>query len=363
MHNEELSQVALSLLPGLGPFTIRQLISYCGSASEVFQTSLSKLSTIPGIGIKTARTIKSLDGLEPARILLKKAADHTTSIHFFTNKSYPQRLKPLEDAPVLLFSKGKPVYNNRFTLGIVGTRRPTPYGINVIKYILTGLIPYHPTIISGLAYGIDIAAHLQALKLGFPTLAVLGSGLDRIYPDVHKATAQKMLEQGGLVTELNFGTKPEAYHFPSRNRIIAGLSDALIVVEARKKGGALITAEYIKNYGKKCFAVPGAIDAPASTGCNLLIAQGKAEILTNSQVLVNHLGWNSAPARELPKNLSPIESQILNILSKHPTGVQIDALCRKTQIPVNKMATYLLKLEIKGCLKAAPGNKFVQVGQ
>ena len=172
-----------------------------------------------------------------------------------------------------------------------------------------------------------------------------------------------MFVQGGLLTELKFGTKPEAYHFPARNRIIAGLSDALIIVEARKKGGALITAAYSRLYGKKCFAIPGALDAPASVGCNQLIAAGQAQLLTSGRDLVEHLGWEKNLPKQCSRSLPPIELQILEVLEDHPTGVPIDQLCRRTQIPINKMASYLLNLEIKGCIKAAPGKKFVLVGE
>lgn len=363
MREETLRQVALSLLPGLGPYTIRQLISYCGSATAVFQTSPAKLSAIPGIGKKTVQLIKSLSNLNLAKTQLKTAAAQGASVHFFTSKDYPDRLKPLEDAPVLLFSKGKPAYNRRYTLGVVGTRRPTKYGISVIEKILTNLLPHRPTIVSGLAYGIDITAHLVALKLNLPTVGVLGSSLDRIYPDAHHGIAQKMFVQGGLLTELKFGTKPEPYHFPARNRIIAGLSDALIIVEARKKGGALITAGYSRLYGKKCFAIPGALDAPASVGCNQLIAAGQAHLLTSGKDLVEHLSWQKSHPKQFSRSLPPIELQILKILGGHPAGVPIDQLCRKTQIPINKMASYLLNLEIKGFIKAAPGKKFVLVGE
>jgi DNA processing protein len=290
---------------------------------------------------------------------LNTAIAQNASIEFFSDQNYPTRLKPLDDSPALLFAQGKPAYQNDYTIGVVGTRRPTAYGLSAIKKILSDLFPYRPTIISGLAYGVDIAAHQMALKLNLPTIGVLGSGLDYIYPQSHQSIARKMLDKGGLVTQFKFGTKPEAYHFPARNRIIAGLSDALVVVEARRKGGALITAACSRSYNRSCYAVPGPINAPASIGCNQLISQGKAIILTNGLDIVDHLNWNLPAKKRIAKPLPAIESQILQVLSDHQGGVAIDKLCRKTQTPVNKMASYLLSLEIRGYIKAAPGNKFV----
>jgi DNA processing protein len=220
---------------------------------------------------------------------------------------------------------------------------------------------YNPTIISGLAYGIDVTAHTEALKFGLPTIGVLGSGLDCIYPASHHNISQQMLDQGGLLTELPFGTKPEMYHFPNRNRIIAGLSDALVVVEARKKGGAMITVDYATEYGKPCFAVPGAIDAPASFGCNHLIKDQKARILTEGDDIARLLGWESVDLTGSFQGSETTESKILEILSKNPQGLHIDKLCWRTQIPINKMGALILNLEIQGLIKAIPGKKFALV--
>jgi len=361
MHDEKLQQVELSLLPGIGPVTVRQLISYCGSACGVFGTSEARLGSIPGIGKKTAHTISAGRNQALARDQLKMAAAFQASIHFFTDESYPHRLKQLEDGPVLLFTRGRPAYDRQYTIGIVGTRRPTPYAISVIRKILNELYHYRPTVISGLAYGVDIAAHLEALKLGLPTIGVMGSGLDHFYPNAHKNIAERMVDQGGLVTELRFGCKPEMYHFPSRNRIIAGLSDVLLVVEARKKGGALITAAYGNAYGKACFAVPGAIDAPASAGCNQLIKLQKARMMTCVEDIVEPLRWSKNPVNISTFLQGTPEARILEVLGNFPEGVHIDRLSRKTQIPINKMGVYLLNLEVRGQIKTAPGHKFLLV--
>ena len=200
------------------------------------------------------------------------------------------------------------------------------------------------------------------MRLGLPTIGVLGSGLDHIYPEVHRSTSNKMLEKGCLLTEFPFGTKPEAYNFPTRNRIIAGLSDALVVIEARRKGGALITVDYAIKYGKACFAVPGPIDAPSSFGCNELIKGRKATILTTGHDIASYLGWKAEqPDFSVKKDGS--EAKIVQALSRFPEGLHIDKLCRQTQIPINKMGVILLKLEIKGIINSKPGKKFMLEGK
>lgn len=362
MHSEHLQQVALSLLPGLGPVTVRQLISYCGDANTVFKTGLSKLSAIPGIGTKTAKKIVLSKGLDLARKQQARADKESVEINFVNTKKYPERLLPLEDAPSLIFSKGKPAYTNSRTVGVVGTRRPTKYGAVVIREIIQQLSNYRPTIISGLAYGIDIRAHREAMRLGLPTIGVLGSGLDHVYPEAHRSTSNKMLEQGCLLTEFPFGTKPEAYNFPARNRIIAGLSDALVVIEARRKGGALITADYAIKYGKACFAVPGPIDAPSSFGCNDLIKERKATILTSGDEIASYLGWKPEQPNFSVKKEGR-EAKVIQALSRFPGGLHIDKLCRQTQIPISKMGVILLNLEIEGIIKLKPGKKFVLEGK
>ncbi|GJM29513.1 MAG: DNA processing protein DprA [Cyclobacteriaceae bacterium] len=363
MHPEHLQQVALSLLPGIGPVTVKQLISYCGKASNVFNTPVSKLSAIPGIGLRTAKKIHLSNSLDRAREQIKLALIAGSKTLFFTDEVYPERLKNLPDAPSLLFTKGKPAYNHSRTLGIVGTRRSTNYGATVVRRLLTQLNHYKPTIISGLAYGIDIKAHTEALRLGLPTIGVLGSGLDSIYPAAHQNIARQMLGKGSLITELPFGTKPEMYHFPNRNRIIAGLSDALVVVEARRKGGAMITVDYTMEYGKPCFAIPGPIDGPASFGCNELIKNKKASILTCGEDIASLLRWDCLNPVITSREPQNTESRILEILGRFPQGLHIDKLCRITQTPINKMGRIILSLEIQGLIKAVPGKKFTLAGK
>ncbi|HRG11398.1 MAG TPA: DNA-processing protein DprA, partial [Cyclobacteriaceae bacterium] len=236
--------------PGIGDFLLKQVVSYCGSAEQVFKTPKGKLLKIPGVGEVSAEAIKHGDTFKEAERELKKAEREEVEIILYTDKKYPLRLKSIEDAPALLYYKGNQNLNVPKTVGIVGTRQATEYGKEMVERICQELAPHNPLIISGLAYGIDIAAHKAALKNNLPTIGVMGSGMDVIYPAAHKETAKKMQNLGALITENRFGTKPDAHNFPARNRIIAGMCDALIVVEAAEKGGALITADIANSYNK-----------------------------------------------------------------------------------------------------------------
>ncbi len=257
MDQNRLSLLALHFVPGIGDYLIRQLISYCGAADKVFTTPKGKLLKIPGIGQATIKSLTSGKPLSLAEKEIEKAIHSEVELVFYTDKNYPSRLKEINDAPTLLYCKGNINLEQQKTVAIIGTRNATEYGRAQVEKIVKDLVPHQPLIISGLAYGIDIHAHKAALKNNLPTVGIMGSGIDVIYPAVHRETAMKMQEGGGLITENSFGTKPDAHNFPARNRIIAGLADALIVVEAAQKGGALITAQIANSYNKDIFAVPG----------------------------------------------------------------------------------------------------------
>src|SRR5258708_17122306 len=259
MDQDRLSFLALHFIPGIGDYLVKQLVSYCGSAEQVFKTPKGKLLKIPGIGQVTAEAIKSEKTFNQAEKEFKKAEKEETEILFFTDKKYPQRLKEIEDAPSLIYYKGSANLNHPKSVAIVGTRQATDYGKEMVAKIVDDLKPHDALIVSGLAYGIDIHAHKQSVKNQLLTAAVMGSGMDVIYPAAHKDTAKKIVSHGALLTENHFGTKPDAHNFPARNRIIAGLCDALIVVEAADKGGALITAEIANTYNRDVFAVPGSL--------------------------------------------------------------------------------------------------------
>lgn len=365
-------QIALTLVPGVGSILIRQLISYCGSAEDVFRSPLARLIKIPGIGDVTARAILKPNVLTEAEQVMKRLDKLGATALFYTDKAYPARLKTLYDAPALLYFQGSGTLNAPRTIGLVGTRQATDYGRRITAEIIDTVSAYDVNVISGLAYGIDIAAHRASLTNGLPTIGVMASGLDIIYPNVHQKTAQEMLVSGGLLTESPPGTKPDAHLFPARNRIIAGLSDAVVVVEAAAKGGALITAEYANNYHREVFAVPGQLNQAFSAGCNKLIRENKAQIYTSPKDIIEALNWDQ-PANQagestlskqtsaaLPVDITDEESQIISLL-RQSADLHIDDLSWKSQIPMGRLASLLLNLEFRGFVRSLPGKKYAVV--
>lgn len=364
MDQNRVALVALHFISGIGDYTIRQLISYCGSAEKVFKTPKGKLLKIPGIGPVIAETITKGSPFEKAEKEIKRAEKESVEIIFYLDKKYPSRLKHIPDAPSMLYIKGNIDFENPKTVGIVGTRQATAYGKEQVEKLVAGLVPHGALIVSGLAYGIDIQAHKQALKNKLPTIGVMGSGIDVIYPAAHKETAQRMLELGGLITENPFGTKPDAHNFPERNRIIAGLSDALVVVEAAEKGGALITAEIANSYNKDVFAFPGSVGVTYSAGCNNLIKTNKAHLITSAKDLEYIMNWEATKVMR-PKKATSLtldgysdeEKTILNLLlEKSP--LMIDELSWKSNLPVSQLASVLLGLEFNGVVKSLPGKLY-----
>lgn len=364
MDQERLSFIALHFTPGIGDFLVKQVVSYCGSAEQVFKTPKAKLLKIPGVGEISADAIKNGDTFKEAEKELKQAERDDVEIILYTDKKYPHRLKAIEDAPALLYYKGNQNLNIVKAVGIVGTRQATEYGKEMVERICQELVPHQPLIISGLAYGIDIHAHKAALKNNLPTIGVMGSGIDIIYPAVHKETAKKMLSHGALLTENRFGTKPDAHNFPARNRIIAGMCDALIVVEAAEKGGALITAEIANGYNKDVFAVPGNLGQTYSEGCNKLIKTNRANLFASVKDLEYIMNWSAETTTAAQTTLdltvySTDEQTVLRILKERNAPVMIDELSFKSSLPPSQLASLLLTLEFKNAVKSLPGKMFV----
>lgn len=363
MDQNRLSLLALHFITGLGDHLIRQLVSYCGSAEKVFKTPKGKLLKIPGIGGVTAEAIRTGKPFASAEKEMRKAEKDNVQLIFFTDKNYPSRLKLVNDAPSLLYVKGIIDFENPKTIGIVGTRQATAYGRECVDELVKNLVDHKPLIVSGLAYGIDIHAHKQAVKYRLETIGVMGSGMDVIYPSAHKETAKKMMEHGGLVTEHPFGTPPDAHNFPARNRIVAALSDAIIIVEAAEKGGALITAEIGNSYNKDVFAFPGNIGQSHSAGCNNLIKANKAHLITAAKDLEYIMNWDAhakPPKKEVFSldNYEPEEQAILKILLENNKQLMIDDLSWRSNIPVSQLASILLGLEFKGTIRSLPGKLY-----
>ncbi len=364
MQDEKLYKVALSLTSGVGSILTRHLISYCGSAEAVLKSTRGKLLKIPGIGPKTADSLLNRETMAKAEQECTLAAASEVELLFYTEPDYPRRLKTIADAPVLLYSKGNADLNADKSVAIVGTRQATAYGREVTEQLVSDLKRYPSVLaVSGLAYGIDITAHRAALKNALPTVGVMASGIDIVYPASHKNTARQMLDCGALLTEYPFATKPDAPYFPARNRIIAGLADVLVVVEAARKGGALITAEIANSYNRDVLAVPGNIGQSHSEGCNHLIRDNKAHIYTGIDSLEFLMNWqettkvNQEPLWQEDLSLTEEERQVITLL-RHQKEMPIDELSWQSQITLGKLASLLLNLELRGLVKALPGKRF-----
>lgn len=363
MDQERLSLLALYYAPGIGDKLLRQLIAYCGSAEQVFKIPKGKLLKIPGIGPVSVKSIKNKDTFNFAEKELIEAEKKQVQILAFTDRAFPGRLKAIEDAPVVLYTKGNVNLNCDKIIGIVGTRKATPYGKSFVERVIRELVPHQPLIVSGLAYGIDIHAHKEALKSSLNTVGVLGSGLDQIYPAAHEETARKMLSNGGLISEHAFGTKPDAHNFPARNRIIAGLCDALIVAEAALTGGALITADIANTYNKDVFALPGNYEAEYSAGCNWLIKTNKANLITSVKDIEYIMNWSTdgdvvKSENAFLDNLTPAEIAIIEAIKNRGNSIAIDELTIKTLLSPGALANNLLALELKGLVKSLPGKSY-----
>lgn len=361
MDQNRLAQLALNFIPGIGSYSVKQLVSYCGSAEEVFKISKAKLLKIPGIGPSTADLIVNQKPFEKAEEELKRAVKEGVEILLYSDKNYPKRLKHINDAPALLYYKGNVDLNKTKVVAIVGTRKATNYGKEFTEELVAQLKAHDALVVSGLAYGIDICAHKASLSYDLPTIGVMASGINVVYPSVHRETAHKMIQNGGLLTEHSYDVKPDPHKFPARNRIIAGMVDAVIVIEAAKKGGALITAEVANGYNKDVFALPGDIGNAFSEGCNNLIKSHKANLLTGIKDLEYVMNWEAQtePVAKLDlTSLNGEELQVATQLADHKEGIQIDNLSWQTQLPVNQLASVLLNLEFKGFVNSMPGKRF-----
>jgi len=361
-------QLALSLIPGIGPKLARTLLSYLGSCEAIFDPK-SDFSKIPGIGSITAQRLRQVDKgslLKTAEREIDFLTKNQIKARFFTDEDYPERLSYCEDAPLLIFTEGPADLDAPKIVSIVGTRKPTADGIEICEKLVEALARRHPgtLIVSGLAYGIDICAHRSALQFGLPTAAVLAHGLDRIYPGMHRSTAREIAFKGALVTEFLTGTNPDRPNFVKRNRIVAGLCDATVVVESAHKGGALITAGIAASYNRDVLAFPGRVNDPLSGGCNRLIKTNTAALIESIEDLEYALGWESATNNELPTQGSlfkapdtPQEKLVLDLL-QNEKEMNLNLISMNSGIPIPKLAATLLDLEFKGLVKSRPGGIF-----
>jgi len=357
------------MLPGVGDINAKNLIAYCGSAEAVFAEKKSSLEKIPGIGRGTVAKITNATPLKRAEQELAFVEKNKIKLLYFLNEDFPRRLKLCEDSPIVLYYKGKADLNAPRALAVVGTRNATAHGKEITEHFIEETKPYKATIYSGLAYGIDITAHKACVDHGVSTVGVLAHGLDRVYPQLHIKIAQQMMELGGLLTEFPSGTNPDRENFPKRNRIIAGLADATIVVEAAEKGGALITAELASGYNRDVFAFPGRVDDRFSAGCNKLIYQNKAAILRNAKDLEFYLNWSL----EEDSQTNPLQSRLFIEITSEEEPIaailrengrmQIENLCQQVEMPISKLVSHLFNLEMKGAVRTLPGKVYEWLAQ
>ncbi|MEA2105383.1 MAG: DNA-processing protein DprA [Bacteroidota bacterium] len=360
-------KIALSLIPKVGHITAKKLVAYVGDYEGVFKESKKNLLKIPDIGQTLANNIVHTNVLPLAEKEIEFIEKNNIHVIFYLDEEYPERLKHCIDAPILLYTKGELSLNQRKVLSIVGTRKATDEGVSFCTSLVSALADrgHNPIIVSGLAYGIDATAHKAALDNNLATVAVLGHGLDIIYPASHKSLANKIMDNGLLITDFPSKSKRDKNNFVKRNRIIAGLSDATIVVESGEKGGALITADIANSYNRDVFAVPGRVTDTHSKGCNQLIKTNKAVLLEKVEDIEYLLGWepeNKPNQKDIQRNLfvelNDEEKIIVDILKSNTKELPIDTICLKAQLPTSKVSPILLELEFKGILKTLPGKTY-----
>ena len=354
--------LALQKAEGVGAINAKKLLVHCGSAQAVFEEKSNSLSKIEGIGLHVVRSLKKKPLFDLAEKELSYITKNNISFKLITDDSYPDKLKHCADAPIVLFTNGEIDFKDRKIISIVGTRNITGYGKEVLEDLIASLVAYDPIIVSGLAYGVDIYAHKLALKHQLKTVAVLAHGLDRVYPAVHKKVALEILENGGLITEFWSQTTPERENFVKRNRIIAGLSEATIVIESAAKGGSLITADLANSYNRDVFAVPGKLSDTYSKGCNNLIKTNRASLYTSVADLAYLLNWDTTfKAKPIQKQLfvtlESDEKVIYSFLKKNEKQ-QLDQIALLCKLTIHKTAVLLFNLEMKGLVKPLPGKLY-----
>jgi len=356
-------KIALTLIPGVGSVNGKSLVAYCGGVKAVFMEKKRALLKIPGIGGQTVNALTNHNVFDRAEEELAFIEKNNITSLFYLDKEYPIRLKQCHDSPIMLYYKGTADLNVPKVVAMVGTRKATEYGRDMCRKIIEGLQEHNVLIVSGLAYGIDTWSHKAAMDNAMPTVGVLGHSLDRIYPFANRSLSEKMTESGGLLCEYISNTMPDRENFPMRNRIIAGMSDAVVVVEAGLTGGALITAEIANSYNRDVFAVPGRIGDPHSEGCNKIIKINKAALLQSAKDISYLLGWDEAKVhkkniqRQLFVNLTPDEELIVNML-KVKGDLDVDTLLIETNLLPSKAAGILLNMEFEGIIRCLPGKVY-----
>lgn len=363
MNEEELLHVlALLKVDGVGDIIAKKLLTHCGSAAAVFKQKGSQITGIDGIGSVLLKNLKNKSVFEKAESELKFIKNNNIAVSFFQDEQYPERLKHCIDGPVLLFHSGNINIKNRKIISIVGTRQITAYGTAFCQKLIADLAPLNPIIVSGFAYGVDIVAHQAALDHNLQTIGVVAHGLNQVYPKIHKKYVAKIEENGGFMTEFWSTSNPEKENFVKRNRIVAGISEATIVIESADKGGSLITATMANDYNRDVFAVPGRTTDKFSQGCNNLIKTQKANLMTSAADLIYILNWDIEQKskiiqKQLFITLDSDEQKVYDYLQKNGKET-LDTVALECSFPIYRISGLLLNMELKGLIRPLPGKLF-----
>ena len=354
--------LALQRVEGVGDIMAKKLIAHCGSAEEVFHTKTAQLGAIDGVGSVLLKNIKDKSVFEKANQELEFIKSNAINAVYFQDEEYPERLKHCIDGPLLLFTSGNINLKNKKIISIVGTRQITSYGIEFCRKLIEDLAPLDPIIVSGFAYGVDIVAHQLAMENNLQTIGVVAHGLNQIYPKPHKKYVAKVEQNGGFMTEFWSSSNPDKENFVRRNRIVAGMTEATIVIESADRGGSLITANMANDYNRDVFAVPGRVTDKYSQGCNNLIKTQKANVLTSAADLIYILNW------DLEKEIKPVQKQLFVTLEDDEqkvydyllkTGKELmDIIALRCDFPIYKISGMLLNMELKGVIRPLPGKLF-----
>ena len=352
--------IGFNLIKGIGAVRMQGLVAYFGDLESAWRASPADLAGA-GLGLKLIERVVAARGSVDLDQIWEKIEKQGIKILTWQDEAYPQRLKEIDQPPPVLYIRGEYLPDDLFAVAIVGTRRVTPYGRQITEELASFLAANGLTVISGLARGVDAIAHQSALKAGGRTIGVLGSGVDKIYPPEHRGLAEQMIERGAIVSDYAPGTPPDASNFPPRNRIISGLSLAVVVVEAGETSGALITAEFAAEQGREVFAVPGSILAPQSKGTNKLIQKGALPLLSVNDLMqaldITRVGEQKAARRIMPSD--PTEAKLLSVLGNEP--LHVDEIRTKSELPIEKVSSALALMELKGMVRQVGGMNYVAV--
>ena len=364
--SEQVALLALSKVQATQLAVIHSLIEEVGSAKELIENAGNIKDIVPEAGPRLCELLNDESLIVNAEKEIEFIEKNNIRLICKGDKDYPYRLAECNDAPLVLHGMGNADLNAKHVVSIVGTRHASEYGKSVCENFVADLAKFVPgtLIVSGLAYGIDVCAHRAALKAGLPTVGVLAHGLDRIYPTAHRSTAKSMIENGGLLTEFMSGTNPFPQNFVQRNRIVAGMADATVVIESASKGGSLITASLATGYDRDCFAFPGRINDQYSQGCNELVSRNRAALITSAYDFVEAMNWEVATKKksaedlqtELFPDMSPEETAVMTALRENSDGLQVNQMVVQLNTPINKLLPLLFEMEMKGYIKAVAGG-------